>query len=105
MTLTVLSIGALAVVQYASETQDVAADITHVDTLSRLGVLKMLEIEQEGLSLSYSDDGEFEDYPGYKWEAQAKALRDGGWCRMVLTVTRTDTKRSVVIEKIFRELL
>ncbi len=105
VTLTILSIGSLSVMQYISETQDLAADITHVDRLARLAQMQMQEIEKEGYSSSYSGEGEFSDFPDYTWEAHTSLLHDGGWYRMVLTVTRIDTKRSITLERVFRELL
>lgn len=105
VTLTVLSIGALGIMKFVSETQDLAADITHIDTMSRLATLQMHEIEKDGLSSSFSRDGTFQDYPGYEWSAKASLLKDGGWYRLALTVKRSDTGRSIVMERIFRELL
>lgn len=105
VTLVVISVGALAVMKFANETQDLAAEITHLDTMSRLTVLQMSELEREGFSSATSKDGDFEDYPGYTWSAESSLLRTGGWYRMTLVVTRTDTGRTVKAERIFREQL
>ena len=105
VTLTVLSIGALGVMKYVSETQDLAADITHIDTMSRLAVLQMNALEKDGLTSSLSRDGVFDDYPGYEWNAKSHLLKSGGWYRLALTITRTDTGRFVVLERVFREVL
>ena len=105
VTLTVLSIGALAIMKFTSQTQDMMAEIRHLDTMSRLASLEMQVLEKDGFSSSLSREGEFEDYPGYKWTAKSSLLRSGGWYRMVLVVTRSDTGNSVKVERVFRELL
>ena len=105
VTLTVLSIGALAIMQYSKQAQDTTAEITHLDTMSRLASLQMQKLEKEDFSSSFSREGEYEDYPGYSWEAQSHLLKSGGWYRMELTVRRKDSGRTVVVERIFREKL
>lgn len=105
VTLVVISVGAMAVMKFGLETQDVKAEISHIDTMSRLVALQMQELESEGYSSSTSLSGTFQDYPGYEWEAQSKLLRDGGWYRLELVVRRLDTKRTVIMERIFREEL
>ena len=105
VTLTVLSISALAIMKHTSQTQDMMAEIRHIDTMSRLAGLKMQELEKDGFFSSLSKLGEFEDYPGYEWRASSHLLRDGGWYRLLLVVVRKDTGQTVKIERIFRELL
>lgn len=105
VTLTVLSIGALAIMKHTSQTQDMMAEIRHLDTMSRLAGLKMHDLEKDGFSSSLSRDGTFEEYPGYEWAASSHLVQDGGWYRLKLVVRRRDTERSVVVERIFRELL
>lgn len=105
VTLTILSLGALAVMKYASQAQDMLADIGHLDTMSRLAGMEMREIEKEGFSPSMSREGDFDDHPGYSWSAKSHLLMSGGWYRMVLVVKRDDTGRTVKVERIFREVL
>lgn len=105
VTLTILSVGALAIMKHTSQTQDLMADISHLDTMSRLAGLQMQELEKDDFSSSLNRDGEFEDYPGYEWAAKSHLIREGGWYRMELVVKRKDTGRSVKMERIFRELL
>jgi prepilin-type N-terminal cleavage/methylation domain-containing protein len=105
VTMVVLSIGAMAVMKYATQTQEVSAEISHLDTMSRLAVVKLVDLEDEGLTSSFSRDGFFEDYPGYRWSAKSSAIMTGGWYRMEVVVVREDSGRSVTVERVFRELL
>ncbi|BDQ38444.1 hypothetical protein SYK_28040 [Pseudodesulfovibrio nedwellii] len=105
ITLIVLSVGALAIMKHTSQTQDLMAEIRHLDTISRLAGLKMQDLEKDGFSSSLSREGTFEDHPGYEWSASSHLLKDGGWYRLKLVVRRDDTDRSVKVERIFRELL
>jgi prepilin-type N-terminal cleavage/methylation domain-containing protein len=105
VTMTVLSIGALAIMKYASQSQDMMADIVHIDTLSRLAGVELRELEKDGFSASLSREGSFDDYPGYSWAAKTHLLMSGGWYRLVLVVRRDDTGRTVTVERIFREVL
>jgi len=103
--LTIISVGGLAVMKYAAQTQNMTADITHLDTMSRLAVIQLNELEKDGFSSSLSREGAFDDFPGYVWIAKSSLLASGGWYRMALTVKRTDTGRSVILERVFRERL
>lgn len=103
VTLVVISVGAMAVMKFGTETQDLKAEITHLDTMSRLASIQMQKIENEGYTSSTALSGKFEDYPGYEWEANSFLLRDEGWYRLELVVRRLDTKRTVIVERIFRE--
>lgn len=105
VTLAVLSVSALGIMKFVSESQGLSAEIQHLDVMSRIAVLQLEELREDGFSSSLSRDGEFEDYPGYAWRAESRLLLEGGWYRMSLTVTREDTGRSVVLERIFRETL
>ncbi len=105
VTLAVLSIGAVAVMRFATQTQDSMAEAVHVETLSRLAQIKLVEVLKDDLSSGTSGSGDFEDAPGYAWEVGTRQLRDGGWHVLVLTVFRKDTGRSVSVERIFREVL
>lgn len=103
VTLTILSIGALAVMKHTSQTQDLMADIEHLDTMSRLAGMKMQELEKDGFSVSLARQGGFENVPGFFWSATTSLLRTGGWYRIELVVSRRDTDRSVTVERVFRE--
>ncbi|WP_243543977.1 type IV pilus modification PilV family protein [Pseudodesulfovibrio tunisiensis] len=105
VTLVVLSIGALSVMKFASQTQEVSAEISHTDAMSRLAGIRMLELEKDGFSSSFSRSGGFDDEPGYEWSAGSVGVNDDGWYRMVLEVRRRDTGRTVILERVFRELL
>lgn len=105
VTLTILSVAALAIMKHTSQTQDLMAEISHLDTMSRLAGLKMLDLERDGFSSSLNRTGKFEDDPGYEWIAKARLMKDGGWYRVVLVVRREDSGQSVKVERIFRELL
>lgn len=104
-TLTVLSLAAMGIMRFASQAQDMSAEIDHIETMSRLASMEMFDLEKEGFSSSTDRSGEFEDEPGYDWTARSNLLREGGWYRMKLTVRRKDSGRTLVMERIFREQL
>lgn len=105
VTLTVLSIAALGIMKFSTQSQDMSAEIDHIDGLSRLAVIQLYELEKDGFSASLSREGGFDEAPDYRWTAKSHLLTEGGWYRLTLTVTRKDTGRTLVVERIFRELL
>lgn len=102
VTLAVLSIGALAVMQFTSQTQDTMAETRHLEMMCRLATTKMVELEREGFSSSVSRRGDFDDNPGYDWSAEAKQVKDGWYC-MELVITQNDNGRSLIVERLFKE--
>lgn len=103
VTLVVLSLGALAVLRYVSETQDLLSQSKHIDTLSKLANQKIIEFEDEGFSSSTVREGYFDEPSGYKWTLKTKTLDEIGWYKAILTVKRLDNDRKIRIETIFQE--
>jgi prepilin-type N-terminal cleavage/methylation domain-containing protein len=101
--LLVISVGALAVMRFASQTGDMAAETSHLETMSRLASEQLRELARDGYSSSLSREGDFKDHSGYVWAARSRLVREGGWYVLGVTVTRRDTKRSVTVERLFRE--
>jgi len=103
--LLVISVGALAVMRFAVQAGDMTAETAHLEGMSRLASEKLRELGREGYTSSLSREGKFDDPPGYAWAARSRLVREGGWYVMGVTVTRRDTKRSVTVERLFRERL
>lgn len=105
VTLVVLSIGAMSIMKFASQTQDMSAEIRHIDQMSRLAGIKILELEKDGFGSSFFRNGDFADAPEYDWKAESKSVNEDGWYRMIFIVHRKDTGRILTVERLFRELL
>lgn len=105
MALLVISVGALAVMRFAAQTGDMAAETAHLETMSRLASEQLREVSRDGYASSLSREGGFDGHPGYAWSARSRLVREGGWYVLGVTVTRLDTKRSVTVERLFREKL
>lgn len=102
--LAVLSIGALAVMRHVSQVQDMLGDIGHMNTMTCLASMKLHELEAEGFSSSFSQQGGFPLEPGFSWAARSNVLATGGWYRLELVVRREDSGRTITIERFFQEM-
>ncbi|RMF93357.1 MAG: type II secretion system protein GspI [Candidatus Schekmanbacteria bacterium] len=72
--LAIISIALIAALRAQSQSIRTAAEMAEKVKLLNMARMKMAEVELYGFPDTGEEEGEFEDYPGYKWKTEVKPV-------------------------------